>query len=116
LLSRLHRFRWLAVALGVVPTALVVLAVVGATAGGTHSSAPAASPHELTGPPAWPRSVEGLRNRRRQSQPRTGEPPGAGAATSLGAFFLVTNVLPATVPAAVALGLEEPARMAGSAR
>jgi len=32
---------------------------------------------------------------------------GAGAATSLGAFFLVTNVLPATVPAAVALGLEE---------
>jgi hypothetical protein len=63
LLSRLHRFRWLAVALGVVPTALVVLAVVGATAGGTHSSAPAASPHELTGPPAWPRNVEGLRNR-----------------------------------------------------
>jgi hypothetical protein len=43
--------------------ALVVLAVVGATAGGTHSSAPAASPHELTGPPAWPRNVEGLRNR-----------------------------------------------------
>jgi hypothetical protein len=32
---------------------------------------------------------------------------GAGAATSLDAFFLVTNVLPATVPAAVALGLEE---------
>jgi len=32
---------------------------------------------------------------------------GAGAATSLGAFFLVSNVLPATVPAAVALGLEE---------
>jgi len=32
---------------------------------------------------------------------------GAREATSLGAFFLVTNVLPATVPAAVALGLEE---------
>jgi hypothetical protein len=32
---------------------------------------------------------------------------GAGAATSLGAFFLVTNVLPATVLAAVVLGLEE---------
>jgi hypothetical protein len=31
----------------------------------------------------------------------------AAAAISLGAFFLVANVLPATVPVAVALGLEE---------
>jgi hypothetical protein len=31
----------------------------------------------------------------------------AGVAMSLSAFFLVTNVLPATVPVAIALGLEE---------
>jgi hypothetical protein len=61
LLSRLHRFRWLAVSLGVVPTALV--AVVGATTGGMHSSARATGPHALTGPPPWPRNVEGLRTR-----------------------------------------------------
>jgi hypothetical protein len=64
LLSRLRRFRWFALALGVVPTALVVLAFVGATAGGSHSSPLLGGGlHELTGPPPWPQNVEGLRTR-----------------------------------------------------
>jgi hypothetical protein len=64
LLNRLQRYRWLAVGLAAVPTAVIVLAVVSATAGGSNSSQVATGPsRELTGPPPWPRNVQGLRTR-----------------------------------------------------
>ena len=64
MLSRLQRIRWLALALAAVPTLVVVLAVLSATAGGSNSSVPVAGPpHELRGPPPWPRNLRGLRTR-----------------------------------------------------
>lgn len=64
MLRRLQRVRWLAVSLAALPTLVAVLAVVGATAGGSKSpQIPTGPPHVLTGPPPWPRNVQGLRLR-----------------------------------------------------